>query len=69
MKAHDISHYQVGCWSHASRVTNDEALSKNVCQSATETGCRRKDRKTKAIAKLFELHINTIKQTFKKHSV
>ena len=44
-------------------------LSKNVSQSVTETGCRRKDRKTKAIAKLFELHINTIKRTFKKDSV
>ena len=64
MKVHGMSYKYVRCWSHASRVTNDETLAKKFCQSVTETRWRRKDRKTKVITKLSALHANTIPGAF-----
>ena len=44
-------------------MNDDKLVKKKFCQSTTEKGWRRKDRKTKATAKLFVLHEKATKTT------
>ena len=44
-------------------MNDDKLVKKKFCQSTTEKGWRRKDRKTKATAKLFALHPKATKTT------